>query len=155
MKHQIPDDDQERLDILNQWFTEILCSRGYFDDDKWLPIRLNLLKWSQRGYSFRHLNTADAQDFTVIESAKVYRIYNMLSEIDMFSLAIKEVAKSQKFEQAALYRDLAKLCLEELGCTQDSLEFVIPFFKIEEQTLVLKHIDNYFFKQHIKERLRK
>ena len=110
MKNQIPDDDQERLDILNQWFTEILCSRGYFDDDKWLPIRLNILKWSQRGYSFRHLNTSNAQDFTVIESAKVYRIYNMLSEIDMFSLAIKEVAKSQKFEQAALYM---KLIVEE------------------------------------------
>jgi hypothetical protein len=48
MKYQVPDDDIERLNQLNKWFTEILCSSDYYDDDKWLSIRLNISKWKQK-----------------------------------------------------------------------------------------------------------
>ena len=105
MRYQITDDNQERLNLLNTWFTQILCSNDYFGDDKWLAIRLNLLKWSQSRFSFRQLNVLEKDDFTVDESALVYKIYNSLSEIDLFSYATKESAKIQKFEQAAHYRD--------------------------------------------------
>ena len=36
MRYQIPDEEQERLDQLNEWFTQILCSEDYFDDEKWI-----------------------------------------------------------------------------------------------------------------------
>ena len=155
MRYQIPDDNQERLELLNIWFTQILCSNNYFDDDKWLAIRLNLLKWSQFGFSFRQLNVLEKDDFTVDESALVYKIYNSLSEIDLFSYATKESAKIQKFEQAAHYRDLGKLCREGLKELHELNGLIIPFFKIDDEALVLKHIENYFIKQYIKERIRK
>ena len=56
MRYQIPEDEQERLDQLNEWFTQILCSEDYFEDEKWMSIRLNLLKWKEKSFGFRQEN---------------------------------------------------------------------------------------------------
>ncbi len=56
MGYQIPDDEQERIDQLNEWFTQILCSEDYFDDKKWMSLRLNLAKWKEKGFGFRQEN---------------------------------------------------------------------------------------------------
>ena len=34
MKLQLTDQDAERLNQLNNWFMEIICSKSYFDDEK-------------------------------------------------------------------------------------------------------------------------
>jgi hypothetical protein len=155
MRYQIPEEEQERLDQLNEWFTQILCSKDYYDDEKWLAIRLNLLKWNESGYSFKYLNLSKVNDFDEKEIVVVYKIYNSLSEIDLLAFANKEAAKDQKYEKAALYRDLGKLCVNSLKGLYENSELVIPFFMVQEATLVLKHIENYFINQYIKERLRK
>ena len=64
MKYQIPEDEQERLDQLNDWFTKILCSEDYFEDEKWLAIRLNLAKWRDLGYNFRQENQNEQINFS-------------------------------------------------------------------------------------------
>ncbi len=155
MKYQIPDDEQERLDQLNEWFTQILCSEDYFDDEKWLSIRLNLAKWKDKGYSFRQENQSAFCVFELEELVFVLRIYNYLSEIHLFEANIKQAAMHQRFEQASLYRDLKIVAKQQLKALYEEQSCFVKFYKIENEGLVLKHIENYFINQDIKERLRK
>ncbi len=155
MRYQIPDDEQERLDQLNQWFTQILCSEDYFDDEKWMSIRLNLAKWKEKGFGFRQENQGQFCSMDLEEQNLTYRIYTYLGEVLQFEMGIKEAVFKQKFEQASLYRDLKVITKQNLKDIYNEQPFVINFFKIENETLLLMHIENYFINQHIKERLRK
>ncbi len=89
------------------------------------------------------------------EQNLIYRIYNYLSEVLLFEIGIKEAVLKQRFEQASLYRDLKVMTKQHLKDIYNEQPFVINFFKIENETLLLMHIENYFINQHIKERLRK
>ncbi len=155
MRYQIPDDEQERLDQLNEWFTQMLCSDDYFEDEKWLSIRLNLSKWKDKGYGFRQENEGPFYTLDIEEQVLVYKIYNYLSEVLLFDTGIKEAVIKQKFEQASLYRDLKAVAKQHLKTIYEEQSFFVKFFKVENETLVLKHIENYFINQYIKERLRK
>ena len=156
MRYQIPDEEQERLDQLNVWFTQILCSEDYFDDEKWLSIRLNLAKWKEKGFGFRQENQVhDCLFYDKEDKGLVYRVLNYLSEMLLFEAGIKEAALKQRFEQAALFRDLTIVARQQLKTFYEERNFITKFFKIENETLVLKHIENYFINQYIKERLRK
>jgi hypothetical protein len=155
MRYQIPEDEQERLDQLNGWFTQILCSQDYFDDEKWMSIRLNLSKWKEKGFGFRQENQEHFCTFEMEEKLLAYRIFNYLSEVLLFEAGIKEAALKQKFEQASLFRDLKVITKQHLKTIYEEQTSFINFFKIENESLVLKHIENYFINQHIKERLRK
>ena len=53
MGYQIPDNDQERLELINDLLIKLICSEDYFDDEKWVLIRLNLDKWKRKGYSLK------------------------------------------------------------------------------------------------------
>ena len=59
MGYQIPDNEQERLELLNESLIKLICSEDYFDDEKWVMIRLNLDKWDRRGYILKmtHITT--------------------------------------------------------------------------------------------------
>jgi hypothetical protein len=70
-------------------------------------------------------------------------------------MGIKEAVLKQRFEQASLYRDLKVITKQHLKDIYDEYSFIVKFFKIENETLVLKHIENYFINQYIKERIRK
>ena len=155
MRYQIPQDDEERLDQLNEWFTQILCSEDYFDDEKWMSIRLNLSKCKEKGFGFRQENLGQFCSLNLEEQNLTYRIYNYLGEILLFEMGIKEAVLKQRFEQASLYRDLKVITKQQLKDIYKEQPVVIKFFKIENETLVLKHIENYFINQYIKERLRK
>ena len=155
MRYQIPNDEQERLDQLNEWFTQILCSEDYFDDAKWLSIRLNLAKWKEKGFGFRQENQGQFCILDLEELTLVYKIYNYLGEVLLFEMGIKEAVLKQKFEQASLYRDLKVITKHHLKDIYEEQSFIVKFFKIENETLVLKHIENYFINQYIKERIRK
>ncbi len=89
------------------------------------------------------------------EQNLIYRIYNYLSEVLLFEIGIKEAVLKQRFEQASLYRDLKVMTKQHLKDIYNEQPIVINFFKIENETLLLMHIENYFINQHIKERLRK
>jgi hypothetical protein len=65
MKHHIPYEAGERLNQLNRWFTVIICSKDYSDDDQWLAIRLNLLKWHELGYSYKQMQLSEIDDFSL------------------------------------------------------------------------------------------
>lgn len=155
MRYQIPEEEQERLDQLNGWFTQILCSDDYFEDEKWMSIRLNLLKWKEKGFGFRQENQEHSCTFGLEEKLMAYRIFNYLGEILLFEAWIKEAALKQKFEQASLFRDLKVIAKQHLKTIYEEQTSFIQFFKIENESLVLKHIENYFINQHIKERIRK
>ncbi len=155
MRYQIPEEEQERLDQLNEWFTQILCSDDYFEDEKWMSIRLNLLKWKEKGFGFRQENQGQFFSLDLEEQNLVYRIYNYLGEVLLFEAGIKEAVLKQKFEQASLYRDLKVITKQHLNVIYEEQSFVVKFFKIENESLVLKHIENFFINQYIKERLRK
>lgn len=155
MKYQVPDDDIERLNQLNKWFTEILCSPDYYDDDKWLSIRLNITKWKQKGFGFRYENVTDAASWDQNEKALAYKIYNYLSEVILFDMGIREAVLKQRFEQASLYRDLSLLSKQHLQEIYAEEPVIIPFFKMGKESLALCHIENYFINQYIKERIRK
>jgi len=155
MRYQIPDDEQERLDQLNEWFTQILCSEDYFDDEKWMSIRLNLSKWKEKGLGFRQENQGQFCSLNLEQQNLSYRIYNYLNEVLLFEMGIKEAVLKQRFEQASLYRDLKMITKQHLKDIYNEQPIVIKFFKIENETLVLKHIENYFINQYIKEKLRK
>ena len=155
MRYQIPDDEQERLDQLNEWFTQILCSEDYFDDEKWLSIRLNLAKWKEKGFGFRQENQGQFRSMDLEEQNLTYRIYNYLGEVLQFEMGIKEAVLKQRFEQASLYRDLKVITKQHLKDIYEENSFIVKFFKIENETLVLKHIENNFINRHIKERIRK
>ncbi len=155
MRYQIPDDEQERLDQLNEWFTQILCSEDYYEDEKWLSIRLNLAKWKEKGFGFRQENQCQFCSLDLEEQNLVYKIYNYLGEVLLFEMGIKEAVLKQRFEQASLYRDLKVITKQHLKGIYEEKSFFVKFFKIESETLVLKHIENYFINQYIKERTRK
>ncbi len=155
MRYQIPDDEQERLDQLNEWFTQILCSEDYFEDEKWMSIRLNLDKWKDKGFGFRQENQGKFCPMDLEEQNLTYRIYNYLGEVLQFEMGIKEAVLKQRFEQASLYRDLKVITKQHLKDIYEEHSFIIKFFKIENETIVLKHIENYFINQYIKERIRK
>jgi hypothetical protein len=155
MRYQIPDDEQERLDQLNEWFTQILCSEDYFEDEKWMSIRLNLAKWKEKGFGFRQENQGKFCPMDLEEQNLTYRIYNYLGEVLQFEMGIKEAVLKQRFEQASLYRDLKVITKQHLKDIYEEHSFIIKFFKIENETIVLKHIENYFINQYIKERIRK
>ncbi len=155
MRYQIPDDEQERLDQLNEWFTQILCSEDYFDDEKWMSIRLNLAKWKEKGFGFRQENQGQFCSMDLEEQKLTYRIYNYLGEVLQFEMGIKEAVLKQRFEQASLYRDLKVITKQHLKDIYEENSFIVKFFKIENETLVLMHIENYFINQYIKERIRK
>jgi hypothetical protein len=44
MSYQIPDNDQERLELLNESLIKLIGSEDYFDDEMWVMVRLNLDK---------------------------------------------------------------------------------------------------------------
>ena len=155
MRYQIPEEEQERLDQLNEWFSQILCSDDYFEDEKWMSIRLNLAKWKEKGFGFRQENQGQFCSKDLEEQNLIYRIYNYLGEILQFEMGIKEAVLKQRFEQASLYRDLKVITKQHLKDIYEAHPFFIRFFKIENETLVLMHIENYFINQYIKERLRK
>jgi hypothetical protein len=155
MRYQIPDDEQERLDQLNEWFTQILCSEDYFEDEKWMSIRLNLAKWKEKGFGCRQENQGKFCPMDLEEQNLTYRIYNYLGEVLQFEMGIKEAVLKQRFEQASLYRDLKVITKQHLKDIYEEHSFIIKFFKIENETIVLKHIENYFINQYIKERIRK
>ncbi len=155
MRYQIPNDDQERLTQLNDWVTQILCSEDYYDDEKWISIRLNLAKWKEKGFGFRQENNGQFGRLNLEEQAIVYRIYNYLSEVLLFEAGIKEAVIKQRFEQASLFRDLKLVAKQQLEAIYEEKPFRIKFFKIENEGLILNHIENYFINQYIKERLRK
>jgi len=155
MRYQIPEEAQERLDQLNEWFSQILCSEDYFEDEKWMSIRLNLAKWKEKGFGFRQENQGQFCSKDLEEQNLIYRIYNYLGEILQFEMGIKEAVLKQRFEQASLYRDLKVITKQQLKDIYEEHPFFIRFFKIENETLVLMHIENYFINHYIKERIRK
>ena len=155
MRYQIPEEEQERLDQLNEWFTQILCSDDYFDDGKWLSIRLNLAKWRDKGYHFRQEFRSDENTFEQKEQALVYKIYNYLGEVMLMESQMREAAHRQKFDLAKLYQDLKQLAKQELSIINEEEFFPARFFRFEKEAIILKHIENYFINQDIKERLRK
>ena len=102
MGYQIPDNEQERLQLLNESLIKLICSEDYFDDEKWVMIRLNLDKWDRRGYSLKIENITTNNSFKEDEILFLLRVYNLISEILLFQYGMKECAKNQEFEQAAL-----------------------------------------------------
>jgi hypothetical protein len=128
MRYQIPDDEQERLDQLNEWFTQILCSEDYFDDEKWMSIRLNIAKWKEKGFGFRQENQGQFCSMDLEEQKLTYRIYNYLSEVLLFEMGIKEAVLKQRFEQASLYRDLKVISKQDLKDIFEEHSFIVKFF---------------------------
>ena len=90
MGYQIPDNEQERLDLLNESLIKLICSEDYFDDEKWIMIRLNLDKWKRKGYSLKFENKATKNSFKEDEILFLLRIYNLISEVLLFQYGIKE-----------------------------------------------------------------
>lgn len=154
MKHYVPEDPQERLNQLNEWFTKAIFSTDVFNDDKWLPIRLNLSKWKATNFSVLQNVKPEELDFTDHQKGILYFIYNSISEILLFEKEIKLVAGRQQFERAALYRDLSDDCTKALTEEGKQNGWILPFFSMNGQTLILKCVDNYFVQLIIKERLR-
>jgi hypothetical protein len=68
---------------------------------------------------------------------------------------MREAAHRQKFDLAKLYQDLKQLAKQELNIIKEEGFFPIRFFRFEKEAIILKHIENYFINQDIKERLRK
>jgi hypothetical protein len=155
MRYQISDQPQERLDQINEWFTQILCTDSYFEDDKWLAIRLNLSKWKEQGFHYRQEFNSTSNCLADEEQALLFKIYNYLGEIMLMEAKMKEAAYRQKFDLAILYQDLKALAKQELKKLNEERFFFISFFRIENNSIVLMHIENYFINQDVKERLRK
>ena len=154
MKHYIPDNEKDRLEQLNDGLTEIICSKDYFIDEKWLPLRLNLRKWKTLHYSISQNHQPFINDFSKIELLRLYHACNNLSEVMLIQKEIKEVILLQQFEKAALLRDIGldrSLALSDL---YKEMKVVIPFFYLSGNRLILKCIDNYFIHQYVKEKLR-
>ena len=154
MKHYIPEDKEERLIQLNEWFTKTLFSYDIFDDEKWLPIRLNLLKWRTNGFTIYPHHKPFLADFSNQEQSIVYFICNSISEILLCKTESKMAATSQHFEKAALYRDFQKDFGKALTENGNKNELILPIFYLEGDTLKLKCLDNCFIQQIIRERLK-
>jgi hypothetical protein len=154
MGYQIPDNEQERLELLNQSLIKLICSEDYFDDEKWLMVRLNLDKWKRMGYSLKFENINPNNSFKEDEILFLLRIYNLISEVLLFQYGMKECAKNQEFEQAALYRDLAKVYRKALADKLNNVPAHICLFDLKGNKLVMKFIENYFVNQHLMDRFR-
>ena len=154
MGYQIPDNDQERLELLNESLIKLICSEDYFDDEKWVLIRLNLDKWKRKGYSLKFENIVIHNSFKEDEISFLLRMYNIISEILLFQYGIKECVKNQEFEQAALYRDLGKVYKKSLAEQYKNKPSEICVFDLKGNKLVMKFIENYFVNQHLMDRFR-
>jgi hypothetical protein len=154
MGYQIPDNDQERLELLNQSLIKLICSEDYFDDEKWLMVRLNLDKWKRMGYSLKFEKINLGNSLKEDELLFLLRIYNLISEVLLFQYGIKECVKTQNFEQAALYRDLAKVYRKALADKLNNSPAHICLFDLKGHKLVMKFVENYFVNQHLMDRFR-
>jgi len=154
MGYQIPDNEQERLELLNESLIKLICSEDYFDDEKWVMVRLNLDKWKRMGYSLKFKNIKLDKSFKEDELIFLLRIYNLISEVLLFQYGIKECVKTQNFEQAALYRDLAKVYRKALADKLKNAPVHICLFDLKGNKLVMKFIENYFVNQHLMDRFR-
>jgi len=154
MGYQIPDNDQERLELLNESLIKLICSEDYFDDEKWVMIRLNLDKWKRMGYSLKFENIKLNNTFKEDEIIFLLRVYNLISEVLLFQYGIKECVKTQNFEQAALYRDLAKVYRKALADKLKNAPAHICLFDLKGHKLIIKFIENYFVNQHLMDRFR-
>lgn len=154
MKHYVPEDAIERLEQLNQWFTDLLFSEDFFNNDKWLHIRLNISKWKTDGYDFVQNYQPTESDFDDSEQLIVFQILHAIAESLLFDHEIRVVATKQNFELAALLRDLKKDALQAFTQSGKENQVVIPFFSFNNKVLTLKFVDNYFINQTIRERLR-
>ena len=154
MGYQIPDNEQERLELLNESLIKLICSEDYFDDEKWVLIRLNLDKWKRKGYSLKFENIVINNSFKEAEISFLLRMYNIISEILLFQYGIKECVKNQEFEQAALYRDLGKVYKKSLAEQYKNKPSEICVFDLKGNKLVMKFIENYFVNQHLMDRFR-
>lgn len=154
MGYQIPDNEQERVELLNESLIKLICSEDYFDDEKWIMIRLNLDKWKRKGYSLKFENKATKNSFKEDEILFLLRIYNLINEILLFQYGMKEYAKSQGFEQAILYRDLLEIYRKILADKYQDKPSCICLFELKGNKLVMKFIENYFVNQHLMDRFR-
>jgi hypothetical protein len=154
MGYQIPDNDQERLELLNESLIKLICSEDYFDDEKWVMIRLNLDKWKRMGYSLKFEKIKLNNTFKEDEIIFLLRVYNLISEVLLFQYGIKECVKTQNFEQAALYRDLAKVYRKALADKLKNAPANICLFDLKGNKLVMKFVENYFVNQHLMDRFR-
>ena len=154
MGYQIPENEQERLQLLNESLIKLICSEDYFDDEKWVMIRLNLDKWDRRGYILKIENITTNNSFKEDEILFLLRVYNLISEILLFQYGMKECAKNQEFEQAALYRDLGKVYKKTLAEKYKNKPSQIFLFDLKGNKLVMKFIENYFVNQHLMDRFR-
>ena len=154
MGYQIPDNDQERLELLNESLIKLICSEDYFDDEKWVMVRLNLDKWKRIGYRLKFENINLGNSFKEDEIIFLLRVYNLISEVLLFQYGIKECVKTQNFEQAALYRDLAKIYRKSLADKLKNAPAPICLFDLKGNKLVMKFIENYFINQHLMDRFR-
>ena len=75
MGYQIPDNDQERLELINESLFKLICSDDYFDDEKWVMIRLNLDKWDRRGYILKIENMMETKVIDQKESLIFWPLY--------------------------------------------------------------------------------
>jgi hypothetical protein len=154
MGYQIPDNDQERLELLNESLIKLICSEDYFDDEKWVMVRLNLDKWKRMGYSLKFEKIKLNNTFKEDEIIFLLRVYNLISEVLLFQYGIKECVKTQNFEQAALYRDLGKVYRKVLADKLKNAPANICLFDLKGHKLVMKFVENYFVNQHLMDRFR-
>ena len=154
MKHYVPEDVTERLEQLNQWFTDLLFSEDFFNNDKWVHIRLNISKWKSDGYDFVQNYQPTKSDFNDSEQLIVFQILHAIAESLLFDHEIRVVATKQNFELAALLRDLNKDALQAFTQNGKENQVVIPFFSFTDKVLIFKFVHNYFINQTIRERLR-
>jgi len=153
MGYQIPENDQERLELLNESLIKLICSEDYFDDEKWVMVRLNLDKWKRKGYSLKFENINLGKSFEEDDLIFLLRIYNLISEVLLFQYGMKECAKNQEFEQAAIYRDLVKVYKKTLADKYQNKPSHISLFDLKGNKLVMKFIENYFVNKHLMDHL--
>lgn len=147
MKHYVPEDAEERLAQLNEWLTNVIYSEDFFDDERWLPVRMNITKWKSKGYALVQRFKPEDFDFESEELMELYYICNAISEIMLFEKESREAAAKQQYEKATLYRDFSKDRKAALTEEGNNNSMVINFFKLEGNTLILKCIDQYFIQQ--------
>lgn len=154
MKHYVPEDAAERLAQLNEWLTKAIYSEDFFEDDKWLPVRMNITKWKSKSYVLVQRFKPEDFDFESEELMMLYYICNAISEIMLFEKESREAGLKQQYEKATLYRDFSKERKAALTEDGNNSDIVINFFAVEGNSLILKCIDQYFIQQTIRERLR-
>jgi hypothetical protein len=106
------------------------------------------------GYSLKFENIKLNNTFKEDEIIFLLRVYNLISEVLLFQYGIKECVKTQNFEQAALYRDLAKVYRKALADKIKNAPANICLFDLKGHKLVMKFVENYFVNQHLMDRFR-